>query len=420
MQHNCEHCNDEQTIPNEIIWVDFVCSNCRNHYRNGQHIERLIGQYPKALKGYHPFQVGQKGVIEEVEWTVTGILEMVTTENYEWNEYYLLNNEGEIASLNEYRGSWTFSEEIEDIAPYSAMTKAFRQVKVDGDLFVMFADEKAKVLNCAGFFDFEIPYSNYGHKAYIKPPYGFTVEKQKDKTYIYQERYISITEINEAFQGLDLEKSNYFGSLEPNPIEILEYLKIFGAFFLLSFALFILDRAIYPEFELLSESLLIQPEILSYESQVGQSDIEVKTSSFTLEGLPSIVRCDFAAAVDNSWVSCDIALVNENTGEERHMTEDVEEYSGVEGGESWSEGDRTPSLYLCNVPAGTYYFVLSAESTYNLPVHFTAFRDHFPLKNIFFFFWAYLILFFIVLWINSYYNKKRWEDSEFSPYDNEE
>jgi hypothetical protein len=56
----------------------------------------------------------------------------------------------------------------------------------------------------------------------------------------------------------------------------------------------------------------------------------------------------------NTWAGADVALVNETTGDVEETSLDVEYYSGVEGGESWSEGDDSDSAWFSRLPKGRY------------------------------------------------------------------
>jgi hypothetical protein len=56
----------------------------------------------------------------------------------------------------------------------------------------------------------------------------------------------------------------------------------------------------------------------------------------------------------NTWAGADVALVNETTGDVEETSLDVEYYSGVEGGESWSEGNDSDSAWFSRLPKGRY------------------------------------------------------------------
>lgn len=72
------------------------------------------------------------------------------------------------------------------------------------------------------------------------------------------------------------------------------------------------------------------------------------------------VRLD-VPGLENGWLGLEGALVDEASGEVRAFGIVAERWSGVEDGESWSEGDRDPVVYLGRVPAGRYSLRLEAD-----------------------------------------------------------
>ena len=90
-------------------------------------------------------------------------------------------------------------------------------------------------------------------------------------------------------------------------------------------------------------------------------DSQVRFSEpFELKGRKNIV-ITAAASVDNSWVEIEGDLINQATDESEAFSLPVEYYSGVEDGESWSEGNRSPDVYLSARPAGTYILGFEAR-----------------------------------------------------------
>jgi hypothetical protein len=85
------------------------------------------------------------------------------------------------------------------------------------------------------------------------------------------------------------------------------------------------------------------------------------TAPFTLAGRPSGVAIDVAAALENDWVFFTLSLINEQTGETREVTRQLEYYSGQDSDGSWSEGDRSETVRLSAVPAGRYFLRVEPE-----------------------------------------------------------
>lgn len=58
--------------------------------------------------------------------------------------------------------------------------------------------------------------------------------------------------------------------------------------------------------------------------------------------------------LQDNWLGLDVALVHEPTGTVWEDTVEMSYYSGVEDGESWSEGSRSADLWYSRIPGGRY------------------------------------------------------------------
>jgi hypothetical protein len=76
----------------------------------------------------------------------------------------------------------------------------------------------------------------------------------------------------------------------------------------------------------------------------------------------SNVRITAGAQVDNSWADLDVDLINDQSQEVESVNIPVEYYSGVDDGESWTEGDKSTDATLSALPAGKY--TLRVEGTW--------------------------------------------------------
>src|SRR6185369_7458024 len=65
--------------------------------------------------------------------------------------------------------------------------------------------------------------------------------------------------------------------------------------------------------------------------------------------------------VDNSWVYVVGDLVDEATGELESFDQPIEYYSGVDGGESWTEGSRRTTVHLGAVEPGRHVLRLEIQ-----------------------------------------------------------
>ncbi len=89
---------------------------------------------------------------------------------------------------------------------------------------------------------------------------------------------------------------------------------------------------------------------------------EFITSSFELNNPSGLYEIKLFSPVRNAWVSLELALVNDKDEAVMDFSSNISFYSGVEGGESWSEGSNTDSIYLKGVSPGTYRLILRGES----------------------------------------------------------
>ncbi len=68
------------------------------------------------------------------------------------------------------------------------------------------------------------------------------------------------------------------------------------------------------------------------------------------------------APTDNSWVDVGVSLIAEGTGEARSFDLVSDRYHGVDGGESWTEGRQSRTVWVSRVPAGTWVARLDPET----------------------------------------------------------
>jgi hypothetical protein len=116
-------------------------------------------------------------------------------------------------------------------------------------------------------------------------------------------------------------------------------------------------------------------------------------------------------------------LVNEATGIVYDFDLEAEFYSGTEGGESWSEGKGWASKVISQVPEGKYYLILIPKKPDNISsmsLNVSVKRDVDVLSN-------FLIIVLIIAIFPIYFyvrrnsfEKNRWYNSNFSPYDYDE
>ncbi|MDJ0364817.1 hypothetical protein QMK33_06605 [Hymenobacter sp. H14-R3] len=142
------------------------------------------------------------------------------------------------------------------------------------------------------------------------------------------------------------------------------------------------------------------------------------TNSFTLAE-PTALQIELAIpSLSNRWVEITASLVNEENGRGYEFTRSLEYYSGVEGGESWSEGSTSASAVFSSVPAGRYHLNLypSAEPTTETATLQVTIEQNTELtSNLLLAILSLLAIPALQWWRYSSFETSRWENSNFGP-----
>ena len=92
-----------------------------------------------------------------------------------------------------------------------------------------------------------------------------------------------------------------------------------------------------------------------------QDEVTATTPEFILKSAVRKLEVRHQTDISNNWVSLTTTLVDKNTGRAWLGMQEIAHYSGVDGGESWSEGSKGDELVFKDVPAGTYYLAIDYE-----------------------------------------------------------
>lgn len=74
-----------------------------------------------------------------------------------------------------------------------------------------------------------------------------------------------------------------------------------------------------------------------------------------------------SAPVNNNWIEVEGALVSETTGVAELFLLESSYYHGVDGGESWTEGGQTETVFLSALPPGSYVLRLAPQWNGKVP-----------------------------------------------------
>lgn len=407
MKVPCYHCDVTTDVHVNFEVKTFVCPNCQNLYvmaNDGLRAQRSF-KHRRPLVGLN---VGQKGVLRGVEYTVTGILTKKAYGSYYWDEYILESKTGDFIYLSESSGHWILLKEVEDRYEVDNHPRFLTHNDIRMNLYDYTDTE---IVAAQGYFDFVIPVKKIHLTEYIQPPYIVSFESLGDQESVFFGEHISENEIKKAFSMQRVPLKTGIGLVQPFLIDIRNL-----AIIMCTVAVLILCSHLYIYND--KEQQIVLNESLTFDQYNNKSFV---SPSFVLEGGSAPLTVSTRSDVDNSWANLQVALVNENTSEEVYANKDIEYYHGYSEGEHWTEGDTNEEFNICGVSAGKYHLVVTPlkapEDMANNFIKVTAVWNQPSLWNV----WM-PILFMGVLTIALYYyavyfEQKRWAESSFSPYD---
>lgn len=410
MQIKCIKCStvtEAAGVNFEVI--NFGCPNCKKvmSYKKepeGAIVDDLDNNRPAAT-----LSIGQKGMLKGKEYTVTGVIIKKVDPIYYWTEYILTSAGNDWLYLSETDGHWILLEEVEDRYEVDNYPRSLVYNDIHMDIY---EHANTKVISAQGFFNYDLPNGRTTMIEYINPPYIFSIEKDKNESSFFG-KHISKGEIKRAFGVKSMPYKSGVGIVQPYTINLRYMVITFCCFAVLILTSHLFIYSGRQSTSVLKGSLLF--------SEFNGKDYVSRP--FTLEGGSAPLTIALSSDVDNSWASVQVALVNEKTSNEEYATKDIEYYHGYEGGENWSEGDRSEELQVCGVGAGTYHLVITPqkppEDLTNNSVSVSAEWNRPSVWNMVIPIVLMLIIAVVCYYLGIYFEQRRWADSDYSPHGNE-
>jgi Zn finger protein HypA/HybF involved in hydrogenase expression len=296
--------------------------------------------------------IGAEGVFPgDVKYKIIGaVVRSVTLDGvkYFWHEYLLYNPMIGFRWLVHSDNHWNFVEPINvaDIST-SPTIGAGATARYNGQTFKIFQDATAVVEYVKGEFYWRVEQGETVRAVdYVSPPLMLSQEISENEINWSLGTYMTNDEIEKIFGISGLPKPWAVG---PNQPFTGRFYYTWGALPLL---LLLVVAVLMIPFSGLTKTVLDQQIILP---PMASSTAEQTASSQPFEFKANRnVRITAAAPVDNSWADLDVDLYNEENQEIESVNVPIEYYSGVDDGESWSEGGQSQDATLSSPGAGRY------------------------------------------------------------------
>ena len=412
MQIQCPKCNTITEAAGVSLEVThFGCPGCRALISYEQKPQGNVEKVFDNPSVEPTLKVGQKGMFDGVEYTVTGVVVRQVQRIYYWREYILTAVENEQLYLSETDGHWILLRKIDDKYDVEGYPEEYTY---EGMRMKLYDYDDPKTYLAQGFFDFDVAPQRQRMIEYIKPPYIYSVEEINRENTVYFGEHISPAAIKKAFGVKSLPARVGVGIVQPFALNLRNTGIIFCAAAIL---ILVSHLLIYSE----KKPVMVLNKALSINEY---STKDFVSEPFTLEGGSAPMTISVYSGVNNSWAAVQVALVNEITNEEEYAAKDIEYYHGYSEGERWTEGSTAETFNICGVEAGRYHFVVTPqkpiEDITNDRVDIVAQWDQPTGWNMFIPIGVMVAIFVVALFINNNFSQRRWADSSYSPYNTDE
>jgi ribosomal protein S27AE len=408
---NCPTCGAALELQAAGQTMRALCGHCGSlldtSHPQLQCIEQTIAAQPTLI-----IPIGQRGRFDGVDYACIGFVRRKDTEGYSWQEYLLFNPFAGFRWLVAYDGHWSWITLLQE------EPRIVDSIPVhDGQGYRLFTSGSATVTEVWGEFYWAV---RLGERTllsdYIAPPNILSSEQYPELTEETwsQGHYLEPEVVFSAFglTGPPRERSGTYLN-QPNPHAekgrtLRWLLPVFGILWLLISLISAGTKANESAFR----------EEFTFDLS-GTNKTRV-SAPFRIAGShPQSLQFDFITPVNQSWVELDVDLVNTQTKAVRELSLGAEYWSGVDEGESWSEGNQQATELIPAVEPGEYQLVMDIDGSPELgqaEFRLEITRDVMVWSNVL----LGLILLFaypLFRWIREHaFERERWSLSDLSPY----
>jgi hypothetical protein len=378
----------------------------------------ILERREHVQEGFAEIPLGSPGTFDGTRYTVTGRLRRradFPDGFVEWDEYLLYAAALGYRWLVCARGHYSF---VSPLAP-GAVSMEGRQARYRGRSFALFDRGKAVVTGVWGEFYWKVRVGEEVQtEDYIAPPLMLSRESSEAELHWSLGVYQPIAEVKRAF-GLSSMKGFPHGVAPHQPFRHRHWAAVAVALAALLLVC-VLSRALLADARPVYRGTfrLGAPAAPASNLNVtGDAGPYVFfTPSFEL-GARHNLSVHLDMPLDNDWAFVTVDLVHEATGEVRSYGAELSYYSGVDGGERWSEGNRTDTHVFGAAHSGSHVLRLevqtSGPSTRSLQA--TLVENVFAVGQLG---WVLLLLGVPggLLAIAHYiFERSRWSESDFAP-----
>lgn len=355
----CAHCGGPVELRGFGHTLSVVCPQCHTVLDVSTPLVRILQCAQEAQEQIQPkIPLGTRGQIENVTWEVIGFqVRQIEVEfvPYSWDEYLLFNPYYGFRYLSEYEGHWNFIRTLPLVPRNIGGPRLTRCVQ--GVTYRHFQHSSATTIFVLGEFPWR---AQQGDTAtvddFVAPPHVLSSERMDGEIVWSLGEYWTGEQIWKAFQ-LPGRPERAVGVYENQPSPHQGHA---GAMWSMFWWMMVALAAIMLFFIVSARREEVYADNYRFSMGAGGEPSFV-TPVFELKGHTSNVELQIRTDLDNNWAYFNMALINRDTGRAWDFGREVSYYYGNDGGESWSEGGRSDSVTIPEVPSGHYYLRIEPE-----------------------------------------------------------
>lgn len=411
---SCTKCSKEIKLYSHQRVVGYSCSNCGTYTVLSKQ-KSVKTNYTLSKVKEKTFEIGTVFKIDNDEFVLINFLaKEETTYKTIWFEYCL---------FNPIKGYWTISESDGHFSLIKPSKFYLKQPGITKSVFVfdignfdLYNKYKYKIKMAEGEFTYDVLNNDMPSCAdFVKPPYILSYERTKDEILWFQGEYIDHSKLMSWVKD-DINLPVKDGIAPNQPYGLKFDQKSLIRISVISVMVLILLQLLFSfminNTEEVSKQNFYQNDTSSQRTFVSES-FEIKNNGCAADFLLS-------SNLSNNWLEADFTLVNETTGDQYYFGGVVEHYSGYEDGESWSEGSNDAELSVGQLTKGKYHYNVSIANDPYKQFGYLVVKVKANVSLMLNFLIALVLL--LIFPVYSYFNrqsfdKKRWQNSDYSPYD---
>lgn len=351
---DCKHCGGSLTVVDPENSSRVGCSHCGHLLDVTADEVRVVEQQTKITKT-PAIPLGSRGVLKGQEYQVLGLMQRRVKDEgkwYPWREYLLRTPEGAYHWLIETDGHWMLGRPIQ----HSAVTRKGGKALHGGEEFRHFTTGKAIVHWVVGEFYWQVQSGEESHaRDYVKSGWMVSTEGTDTELHATLSEYVTPDEIAAGFEGFKKPSVRGVGPIQPNPHHARRGWLAFAIAIVLLIIVRIVVAGGHENRVVFAGTFGPLPKVNTEEHVVFSDPFELTADEGNV-----VVRMS-VPGVSNGWIGLNGALVNEESGAVTTFATQAQYYSGTDGGERWTEGNRRGRTILGSVPAGRYRLRLAAS-----------------------------------------------------------